>query len=80
MKFTCDCYDIDIKVSYHGHKGNKYTTMSFVNTICILLNEAAELADKQDANLVAKYYRRMEDELYQQLKAKGAYKAFEKED
>ena len=73
MKFTCDCYDIDIKVSYHGHKGDKYATMGFVNRICVLLNEAAELAEKQNAWAVAKNYNAMEDELYQQLKAKGAY-------
>ena len=73
MKFTCDCYDIDIKVSYHGCKGDKYATMGFMNRICVLLNEAAELAEKQNAWAVAKNYNAMEDELYQQLKAKGAY-------
>lgn len=73
MKFTCDCYDIDIKVSYHGRKADKFTTMGFMNRICVLLDEAAELMEKQNAIETAKYYKRMNNELYQQLKAKGAY-------
>lgn len=79
MKFTCDDYTINISVSYGEKKADKDTTMAFMNKISLLLFEVAENRGREGYPNVENYYKRMSDELYQQLEAKGAYKAYKEE-
>lgn len=72
MKITMNGYEVEIKArASYNSKANKQDTMDLLNSISIWVMEAANDPTNKS---IKNYLEGVSNEIYEQLKAAGAYK------
>lgn len=75
MKIKIGEFDVDVKVRRSGResRASKESAIYFLNQICIWACEASENYEKDGYDALAKLAKERWGEIYDQLKAAGAY-------